>query len=736
MATEAKINGVPAIAQGVGWRATTGVSPHQAEFSVPLDAVGGLLAAKRGETVLEMHGQTWKALSIIEPGYASDPNVGRIRVVDRRYWWSYKHHYQWINWRARVSTKRRGEWQEELQPAAVDAFKYRAFSSVNGAGKAWDPLLALKYVVTAINGKAPIIEDAKELKKLPLENLDLDMEGHEAIARCLRALPGAELTIDLEGEVRIFSWLSGAEVEVVGEGLIKIHGEAGPEIVGAGHVEKIDRANVRPKYIDVLFTPEIEVRFDFVGDDPADTEKDAGETVEKRGIPKTPRRVRNVLPLPDFKLTYKGKDYYQGTFFTVDDSINAWTDPPGILSKLSHKILRRAFIPERGLWAALGLAGTLDAKGSTANWSARVAALQAHYRQTFQIPKDWLERTFAMRPYLVGTIDVTTGQRAPAMAFSDHAIKPSEKGLYLDAATRKADKLAYAWNVTGYPGENVEIVTDTIAAKTGAEQTQPAPATIQILDEDQGVFRVAYQVDPWGRGQMVFPSKLENTPTRDWRKSTMKKKAVFFNSITKGGKVCALAETHRLAAIMTLVPATSLYRIRVKPEDVAGLLPKAVADGLGESTGPPKEIRVGPGIETARIPWSQKAAPAIEKAFGQGLAPGADVPGLTKALRPFCVNDSPGEKGAKGERGASLNQIALAHAASFYATVHDRVEGSMSAPMNADYIPTGAIDSVSHQVDGDGAPTSSISLRPTIEPIDVAAYFDASTFRIVFRRVQ
>lgn len=728
--TVATLNGVPLLAQGVSWRATTGVTPHQAEFSVALSEVAFLLSIPRNEATLVFHGQTWEGLSIIEPGYSSDPNVGKVRVVDRRYWWPFVHHYQWINRRRRIGTRRRGKWNEKLQQAAASAFEYASFSTYDGAGKAWDAVQLIRYVVEQVDGMWPDVEPGADFKKIPLENVDIDHEGHEAIARVLRSMPGAEITIDPTGRVRVFSWLSGAESWVVGDGHIEIHGAAGPEVVAAGHVELIDRANARPEYIDVLFTPEIEVRFDFVGDDPS--EATDGGTISQMNRAGTPRHIRNVLPLPDFEITDGTKTFYQGTYFAFEDALRLWTSPPGILSGLTHSIIRRAFVPERGLWAGIGLAGTLDAKGPVANWSARISAIQGHYRQTFQLPRDWVDRTLSLRPYLVATIDITTGQRAPAMAFSDHAIKASEKGMYLDAAARAADKMAYAWNVTGYPGENVEIKTE------GDDATQPAPATVQIIDEDQGVIRVAYQVDPYGRGQMVFPSKLENTPTRNWKKSAMKTTPVFFNAITKGGKVVALAAKHRLAVILTLVPATSLYRVKIKPEDVSAMLPKAVRDGITDAKGPPKQIRVGPGIETARIAWSQAASDHIERSFAmRNVGKAGWVPeDLTTLLRQYCVNDGSGESTKKGERGASLQQIALAQAAAYYATTHDRVEGSMTGEMNAELIPQGAIDQVSHQVDGDGAATSTYSLRPTIEPLDIAAYFDASTFRIVFRRVQ
>ena len=107
----------------------------------------------------------------------------------------------------------------------------------------------------------------------------------------------------------------------------------------------------------------------------------------------------------------------------------------------------------------------------------------------FQIPQEWLDRTLDMHSYMVATIDSATGTRGPAQVYADHALKTSMKGLYLDAATRSKDKLAYARNVSGYPGKNVDpgkavVLPGPPPRKTGA--TQPSPVRVTIPDADQG----------------------------------------------------------------------------------------------------------------------------------------------------------------------------------------------------------------------------------------------------------
>ncbi len=82
------------------------------------------------------------------------------------------------------------------------------------------------------------------------------------------------------------------------------------------------------------------------------------------------------------------------------------------------------------------------------------------------------------------------------------------------------------------------------------DDSRPAPADIAILDEDQGVIRVNYKVDPYNFGDLVFPSALvaEDVPTPD---PTNKKVPLSFDSVTKNReRIPQLASQHRLAVLL------------------------------------------------------------------------------------------------------------------------------------------------------------------------------------------
>lgn len=726
----ANINGVPLIASGPNlWGASVGVSPYTATFDCALSDLGRLLSIPRNAATLTYTrgdgAVSWEQLSVIKSAPSEDQHIGRIMLVDRRYWWSYAYVYKFINRRRRVGTRRRGEFEELLQQNVIPQLEYALFSTENKKGKSWTPLKLLDWVIQEVDGQKPTIQDTATLRKMPLENVDLDHTGNEAVARVLRAIPGSEITIDPAGGVRVFSWLSGDERSVVGTGEIGVFGQMGPEVVGQGHVELIDAANIRPEHIDVLFTPEIEIRFDFLGKDPEPVRGSISEGVEV-----TPRHLANVLPCPDFKLTNpdNAKDpVYTGTYKTVDFFLRAWADTPdgALLNKLTKDVVNKAMIPERGLWAALNLLGQVDPKGARAQWSARLGALQTYYRRCFQIPKDWTDRALDMRPYLVATIDIASGQRAPAMVFGDYAYRNSDKGLYTSG---KSDQ-AWAVNVKGFPG----TITKEGVAKPGpvTPDLSPAPATLQILDADQGVIFLNYQADPFGLRDLIFPSNLDFAATKD-RSKANRSRTCYFNAITKDGKVPKLADTQATSVFFTIVPATALYKLRVKPEDVAGMVPPAVRDGIKSALGPPMTVRVGAGIETARIQWTEIAKQDIEDAFFER---GKST--FTDLLRPYCVNDTAGVKpfSETPEIAASLQNIASSKAAAVYGTLHDRVVGSVTG-MYGDVGCQGSIHTINHSVNADGAILSSYQLRQDFEQFDIVAYMDPSTFRIVRRLAQ
>lgn len=716
---EASLAGVPLLAsKNVTWALTAGVAPPMKEFDVIPNRLDELLQRGGFDQSVNLlyndEGEVheFEELHIITNVPADNVNIASVQVTDKRWVWGTKHILRRYNMRRKVGTRRRGEWGDELQSANVDdAFQYAFFSLNPETRQPWtveEILTDLLLSTDALDEDAIFLTaEFLALKELPVEDLVLDDPGPAALQRVLTLIPGAEVTIDKDGLIRFFSTLSGKEGVVLDQ--------SGPEVFGGGHVEFITNEFTRPKAIDVFFTIESEVRFDFLGDD----------FLETTDLTDPTRFAENVLPVPDFNgITVNGEFFAQGTYVTIQQALDGWGPAP-IFGRITIQDLNRAFIPGNQVFAALGILGQLEVDGEDANWSARIAALMQHYRQTFRINRQWIDRVLGFKAYLVGTIDVVSGQRAPALAFADHAIKPAQKGQFRNLAA--GQDAYFAWNVDGYPGKDVEF----------RDTTKPAPAKVQILDSDQGIFRIAYELDPYELSSQIFPAKLTNSddqskesggPVSNKRRSNQSK-PIGFNIKAQNGTLPALSNEQRAAIVVTAVPAApntkqQLYRLRVTPDDIRGLLPQAASAGLSNAKGPIRQVRVGANVETCRVRWKQSASRTIAKIFGVG----GQLSNPREELRDLVVNE-------ELENVASLHGIARAVAASIYAEEHDRFLGQMTARMISDIKMDGSIKELVFEKRPDGKVFTIIGLPPEVPALSVFAFMKPSDRQAILRTV-
>lgn len=727
-ATGATLGGVPVLASSVElWPIRAGVAPVVEEFDVAPQYLEGLLKTIKEDRPVEYvvndggRVHTFRDLYVIREDPSARPQIKRVLVADRRWKWPFQHILRRYNIRRRTGTVRRGEWNRRLQPGPVFTFQFAQFS-LQAFNRPWTATAVLKDILETLGERGfQIDKDIDALDKLPIEDEELDDTGDQALARALKFIPGTQVVIEPDGKLRVFSALSGKEVGVVGDGEIGTKSLAGPEIVDGGHIEMVTENRMRPRAVEVLFSYEVEFRADFIEGQPA-----------QEGDPlNPPRRLDNVLDIPDFSLKLRdGRTAATGTWIEIGEVLQAWRGVPGrgSIVRITDEIIRVAFMPHLGhIWQQLELLGQFDVIGPDAEWSGRVASLRRNYRQTFRLSSFWMDRFLGIKDYLVATIDVTSGQRAPAMAYSDHALKPSAKALLrslVGGALQAGRAVPYAWNVNGYPSRNGKIAFGDI----------PAPARVQILDSDQGIIRLNYLVDPFGLEDMVFPSRIENPGQRNWRRN-QRTQPFSFNALSANGKVAQLAPDHRVAILFTVVPSSpnsikQLYPIRVEAKEVAGLLPDGARRGLNQAFGPVKQVRVGASIETARVAWNDNATGVIQKIFGVG----GELANPRDELGDLVVNDVP--QGFIGDRAASLPAIAKAVAASVYAEEHARVYGSRSTRMTSGLRLEGSMTEVNHQVRPDGSAVSVISMAPDVPNLDFFAFLDPTTRQVILRGVQ
>lgn len=749
------LGGLPILgSSSVLWPFRSGVEPVVEEFDfAPADAetlIGG-----RGQPIsLKYEGLSQpieiKNLWVLSEAPAPNPELRRVRVADRRWLWPYIHILRRYNMRRRVGFFRiETPAVEELQRVEEDLWyaRYSVRDPEAGAAGKWQSEEVLGDIFGAvldaekeITGSSPALNvksrDIDFARSIPIENLEIDDAAPMAIRRALSYFPEVTFYLDADGDIVLYSRSSGLE-----ESILKL---AGPEFVGEGHVQFIDRSLERPQAIDVLFTYEVELRFDFL-------EADSFATGVLENINETDfRRVENVLPVPDFSIKVGDETVPQSTYLSLDLYLKALDDQgvmPGIDQSADHIFLQQAGVPFNDLWAALKLTGERD---SDRDWGGRISAFQRHYRQTFRLNRRWMDRILSLRPYRVATVNREAGTRAPAEAYADHAVLGSQRSFFKDAM---ADgDILYAINIFGYPKE------DGIFPFPFEPNQRPSPALVSIVDHDQGIIRIDFKGDPLRVYEIFLPSLIENMPSGDIDRALSEKlqsglpgnplefRPVAFDAIPKSLEglldvLPKLTSEHKVALVLTAIPASpntvrQLHRVRVTPDEIADLLPPGVRRGLNNARGPVKEVRIQTGVETARVVWKDDSAVDIEALFGIEEEEGVFDPEtetseektFSERIEDLVINRSEETLG-----GASLNNIARAVAAREYAKFADRFEGDAAFDMNSQLEPGGWIDEVRHELTPQGVMLTRLSLPQALPEIDWLSLADSGTRAIVMR---
>lgn len=734
----ATLGGKPLLmSANVSWTLREGVVPNIQTFDMAPDDA---LALSKGPFDLVITPPEGKGITVtnlwllnIQPG--DSPFISKVTIADRRWFWSYRHtgpkNY---NIRRNVGNKR----ILSNFSAAVDFDRAPqvAFApwSLQKNTIRWVARTMLEDVMedvaeaekSATGQKFTLVVDSRigtAIKGLPIESLTIDDAGDSAVRRAIGYLPEAGVYVDYDGKVVIFSRAGGDEAGIV-KALM-------PELRGPGHTDLVKNSAIRPREIHVLFTREVELRFDFLEETRA-----TNQTVVAGSEPADLRRMDNVLPITDYQLQVSEVDtkpLCQGTWITFDQAFRAWEELPlvGADVKLDHPLIQKAFIPQMDLWAALKIAGDRpDEQGTLRNWVGRISACQNHYRRTFRLRRKWMDRIMAIRPYRLSTVDPQSGQRGPATAHGDYAIIYTQRSIWRNRAQGKP--LDYAINKTAYPSGG----NGASGVPNFNSETEVSPAIVSIVDKDQGIVHVDYVVDPNRVYEMILPSQIsQGNNTRTWSAMPTadisdRKRPIAFNAVINANDPPRLSPAFKIAIMLTAVPASpnsnqQLHRIVIKPSDIADLLPAASTVGLGDAKGPIMEIRVGPNTEVARIQWLDSRSTEIEKIFG--ITEG--TPNLDGLV--LNVGDT-----TDAEKGASLKSIAKARAAAVYASLTDRYEGSMTGYMNGNVTMNGWTDEITHTLKPDGQTTTEVKFPPAVPQMSVMSFLDSNARAAILHLVK
>lgn len=695
----------------VSWGLRAGVAPVEAEFEVSPDDADALTSGGNRPVTLKIDtdgadGVEIQNLYVIQKRPAENAHTSLVRVVDRRFWWKYTQVSHEFNVRRNIGVRRvkGGFDRPELDPVEPD-IRYAPWSLNNKYP--WTAEAALKKVWETVSesekdagGPTPTLSIDPNIKKLsgdslPIEDVALNDDGASAIARLLAFIPGAQITVDANGSVRVYSVADGSESEVMDAMLPEQDGD---------HAEFVKNHRIRPREVRIYFAPEAELRIDYeeVGDGGSQSIPDA-------------LYADNVLPVTDHSLSVPPfGPQATGTWITFPQAFDAWGAVPGG-RKLSKSRLRRAMVPFMDLWTGVRIAGLGDDK---ADWGSRIGAAQTHYRRTYRINQKVVYGVRAFRAYRVATINHQTGSRAPATAYQDWAVVATQRYLAV-GLSGGASSFEYAHNFTGYPSGGFGSSIEGIPA---------SPIEVTVADSDQGIIRLEFRADPFRVHEQFLPSKIDNIPNGDLTGGVFA-----WNATEAGRDPPELSATHKVAFVLTVIPATPntkkrLFELVRKPSDVASLLPSTLQGGLSEAHGPPMDVYIGPGWETARIAWSDKD----RKKIIRGLGLDADEsPGDVNSLSDLVINL--GKQKGVSDPAASLDAIANSVAAAVYAEHADRIEGSRTTPVTHKARITGFITDVVHRVlpDGEASTTATVGERPA--SLDLMSMMPSSTRKIILK---
>jgi hypothetical protein len=695
----ATINGIP-IKGAVGWAIQAGTVPFITSVIVDRNGLDdpGTIMGKPVKLSAEGIGGSWEVSGVYVIDYApgGDPYNWALTLADKRYFWPRSHVMRRYNVRRRTGDRRllREGFPTQL-PGTVDDFAFE-LSTLYAPGTLWDPITALRDVVSILDdGKTPDIAGIPA-RSVPLEDVEIDEDGATALTRLLRHVPGAAVFIDENGSTRFFDETEKAAASAL---LRKM----GAPVVGKGIADEVRYDGIRPAWVDVLFSIEQELKF---------TSIDEGGAYSRRGSKS--KDLENVLQVTDETLTLaSGRVVTRGTWITMDEAFAAWgsfsrKDARGVVASLgniTHAIVRKYWFGGR----LESVYGSLGQAIPEANWVPRIREIRKHYRQTYRITPYWMTRIRSIRAERVAIIDPETGTRAPARVVANYAVMPSMRGRFFDPSLQ-----GYILNVNN-------VYSDSLAA------AGYAPATASILAPDLGIFHLAFETGPNNLLSEVFPCAFEE-PIPQGNFAAKVGRNVFGDStMVKGVAPISLAATHKVAVVLTAVPSApnsndQFLRVRINPGDV----PLAV----GACSGRGWEIRVGPGAgTTARMAWTDAAETLIDKVFGvpQNPSPG------TKPT--YAGGDALANAGLLMD-SAEVRNLALAAAASLYSQMVDRVAGAHASRADTSLAPIGNATAVVHGIDADGAINSIVRFDKTSGRLDVPTFVNNDTRRKLMRMVQ
>ena len=722
----ATLGGYPLLAlETVGWRLTQGTTPYMRAFEMKLSDAKALLkdTENRVEVDLVIGPTTIQALSIINPAPAMHPDRLSVVVADCRYWWEYKIIERHFNVR-RLSGERRlvdGEnFEDRLKNNRIPPVSDLTFAKYSMNGKErWKAKDIVEDVLKELTGKYGYDMSKVDWSKMrEVDGLVLRDDGQSALKRVMNFVPSLTGYINRAGKYVLTLTTGGEEIGQLAK--------SDYPFVGSNLPLKVDMSRVRPSEIHVYFQCEDELRFDY--------EENLQTTVTQDSPTFPPRKLLNIMPLPDRSLLYvsgprSGERVTQGTMVPIDqDLLNAWNqdkDNPAAIKLPGTNLVREnlSFDLIWILWNSPGGYNYFYEGAGNSVWAMRWKAILAHYRQTFQVTREWRDVLLYLEPRRLAIQDEETATQAPASIYSDYSIIASAKRILASEDSEKAFRQHGTNNPVWSSFAPKQKIKDAIES-INAHLSSGWP-------EDIMAFRIVYKNNWQGDDEAIIPSLIDSVdlptvpPTcvlsGNYKRTTIPIQSPGVMLDACMANMAWLSSAHRTTLIVTGATAApnkigGLHKIVVTPDDAKSVLPTSVAANIGECRGPVMQLRVGSEIAKARFAWLDESGDnnSTDMAIFNG---GRRLD--NRLIDPLYLKD-----------------VANVFGAVTYGLMADRTEGAHITAMDPNHVPVGRIASVVHSLSQHGTLRTSQDMPPHVSTLDFLALLPESTRRRLFQKVQ
>lgn len=693
------LSGIPLAATGpIAWRFTSGVAPYSTTFTVHQESWDRQLKKVIGQPlelkIVDSRGVTTtiRHIYILHRTPSDSPYRVSFVVADKRWQWPYKGVAKDFNIPRKTGDRTAlNEVPIEAQ-IVVDEYDYLPYSLKDGDTR-WTAKEAVEHVLEALhgdskdknkngkNGKRPKTPGGFRIESFPivatkknkakesdgefsLQNVMLRDQGDAALSRLLGYIPGTDVYVDAAGDTVVYD---ATDLDA-----LERHFKMLPDTTYDGdRAAWVDRKALRPANVFVHYQREVEVLFDYSDDLGGTAASPDADTPFLENVIPTVDPSTTVTEFDPVKREDVTKTVPPGTWLRFDKWLDAMDgDRPDGSLPWTFDTIRRHWL-KGDLDGALG-AGGLD-RDDDANVAMRVQAIKQHFRQTFRINRQYMERVRSLQAVRVALLDPVTGARAPAAVWGQACIIPSAKGHLMAARRDDARSGVY---------RNVDYLAKSKNDKdTGIIETAPGPAAVNIVDRDLGIFRVEWLLSPYGDVASFVPCHLVDAQgqqavvTRDLAMQDEKPMGAAMQ-VESGTNGIFLRDTLEMKVMMTIVPnapnnSRQFHKVVVHPNAVAKLFRTEFRIQAG--TGPDLEVFVPPGEATARFAFAKEDE--AQDTIAELLGLGDDDPDTAGIDGP----DLPGYVLSNEARYLSDHAISLA--AELLAPFADNVQGVVATPV-------------------------------------------------------